>query len=295
MIDSKKHNIHDTERTINNSRYVGRIVLAIVITMLVVIVLRILVFASFRIPSFSMEPTLFAGDFILVNKLIPGPRIDFLGSSKDGRPFRLTGYRAIKRNQVLVFNDPYYKSKQIVKNWNVYHVKRCVGIPGDTLVIHNGAYYLNGQLNKFGDGIYANDGQRALYMSPRAYAPKMFKALGWTIDDFGPIYIPRKGDIITLDTANINLYRRIIEYETGKKLIEIDGGIFSLDGHASRQYQFDRNYYFMVGDNAMDSKDSRYWGLLPEDHIVGKVDYIWKSKDLGTNTYRFERFFKPVE
>lgn len=279
--------------TKKNKWDVPRMMLTAVITVVVVMALRILVFASFRIPSFSMEPTLHAGDFILVNKLIPGPRIDFMGKRKNGRPFRLAGYRALERNEVLVFNDPYYQSDDIVQNWNIYYVKRCVGTPGDSLIIQEGEYYINGKLNIDGRETHTNK-QQTSSVAPEYQTSKMFRKLGWTIDDFGPIYIPQKGDVIILDTVNISLYRPLIEYETGKKLVEMNG-VFLLDGQVSRHYKFKLDYYFMAGDRTSDSKDSRYWGLLPEDHIVGKVSYIWKSKDPGTNTYRFERFFKPVE
>lgn len=281
------------KKTGNNRRDICRIVLTAIITVVIVVTLRILVFASFKIPSFSMEPTMLAGDFILVNKLIPGPRIDFLGDNKEGRPFRLNGYRTLKRNEVLVFNDPYYNSSEIIQNWNAYYVKRCVGMPGDSLYIAGGIYYINGQRNKINDKI-ASDSLQYTTMSPEFRIPGMFKELGWTIDNFGPIYIPAQGDLVTLDTINMYLYRPLIEYETRKKLVEMNG-TYLLNGEVCRQYQFKRSYYFMAGDRGTDSKDSRYWGLLPEDHIVGKVAYIWKSKDPGTNKYRFDRFFKPVE
>ena len=140
----------------------------------------------------------------------------------------------------------------------------------------------------------SSDSLQYTTMLPAFRIPGMFKELGWTIDHFGPIYIPVQGDLITLDTINILLYRPLIEYETGKKLVEMKG-VYLLNGEVCRQYQFKRNYYFMAGDRGTDSKDSRYWGLLPEDHIVGKVAYIWKSKDSGTDKYRWERFFKRVE
>ncbi|MBD1432876.1 signal peptidase I [Sphingobacterium sp. DN00404] len=281
------------KRTKSNKRDIWRMVLIGIITVIVVITLRILVFASFKIPSFSMEPTLFAGDFILVNKLIPGPRIDFLGNNEEGRPLRLIGYRTIKRNEVLVFNDPYYKSAEIIQNWNAYYVKRCVGMPGDTLYIAGGIYYSNGQRNKINDKIATDSAQYAA-MLPKFRIPGRFKELGWTIDNFGPIYIPAQGDLVTLDTINIHLYRPLIEYETGKKLVEMED-VYLLNGEVCRQYQFKLDYYFMAGDRGTDSKDSRYWGLLPKDHIVGKVAYIWKSKDSGTDKYRWDRFFKSVE
>src|SRR5690606_14815882 len=187
--------------TRNKKSDILRIVLAAIVTVVIVVTLRILVFASFKIPSFSMEPTLLAGDFIVINKLIPGPRIDFLGDNKEGRPFRVSGYRVIQRNEVLVFNDPYYKSSEIIQNWNAYYVKRCVGMPGDSLYIAGGIYYINGEQNKINDKI-ASDSLQYTTMSPEFRIPGMFKELGWTIDNFGPIYIPREGDVVTLDTVN---------------------------------------------------------------------------------------------
>ena len=281
------------KRTTNNKRDIFSIALAAIVTVVIVVTLRILVFASFKIPSFSMEPTLYAGDFILVNKLIPGPRIDFMGDNKAGRPYRLTGHRPIKRNEVLVFNDPYYKSREIIQNWNAYYVKRCVGMPGDSLRIDGGIYYINGQVNHINDKLVESS-FRFQDMPPEYRIPGRFKELGWTIDNFGPIYIPGRGDTVSLDAINIHLYRPLIEYETGGKLNETEGSFF-LNGKVIRHYRFKLNYYFMAGDRATDSKDSRYWGLLPEDHMVGKVAYIWKSKEPASNTYRFERFFKAVE
>ena len=266
------------------------------ITIIIVAALRVLLFASFRVPSFSMAPTLISGDFILVNKLVLGPRIDFLGNHQDsGRPIRLAGYGAVKRNDVLVFNDPYYRSKKrIVQNWNAYYVKRCVGIPGDTLAIQAWAYTINGNPRDMPFASGTEEIKQPI-MQAAAYAPSMFKPVGWTIFNFGPIYIPRQGDEVKLDSINIHLYRRLIEYETGKPVSITEPATFSLAGQALRSYRFKQNYYFMAGDHAVDSKDSRYWGLLPEDHIVGKVAYIWKSKDPNTNSYRFDRFFKAVE
>jgi len=240
-----------------------------------------------------MEPTLLVGDFILVNKLTPGPRIDFLGNNEEGRPLRLTGYRTIERNDILVFNDPYYKSSEIIQNWNAHYVKRCVGMPGDSLYITGGTYYINGLRSEINDKI-GNDSLQYRTMRTEYRVPGMFKELGWTIDYFGPIYLPAQGDLVTLDTINMHLYRPLIEYETGKKLVEMED-VYLLDGEICRQYLFKRNYYFMAGDRGTDSKDSRYWGLLPEDHIVGKVAYIWKSKDSYTDKYRWGRFFKPVK
>jgi len=268
-------------------------VLVGLVTAVVVVTLRVLVFASFKIPSFSMEPTLQAGDFILVSKRIPGPRIDILGSGEDGRPVRLAGRRAVRRNDVLVFNGAYDHSSDITQKWYIYYVKRCVGIPGDTLSIRNGVYHVNGRVNKISEN--ENIGRIWEWsVAPKFQPAGRFADLGWTVYRFGPIYIPRKGDEVALDSVNVRLYRPLIEYETGKRLTETEGA-FLLDGRPYRQHRFDRGYYFMAGDNAADSHDSRYWGLLPEDHIVGRVSHVWKSKNPHTGEYRFDRIFKRVE
>ena len=277
-----------------NIRGIGRIVLTAIITIVLVATLRVLLFASFRIPSFSMAPTLIQGDFILVNKLVPGPRIDFLGNNQEGKPIRLKGNHAIERNNVLVFNEPYYRSSKITQDWSVYYVKRCIGIPGDTLAIQKGNYSING-LPRNVDGKRGYQMIREMDVPLEYQSSGLFEPVGWTIFNFGPIYIPRQGDEVKLDSINIHLYRRLIEYETGKPVSITEQATFSLAGQALRSYRFKQNYYFMAGDHAADSKDSRYWGLLPEDHIVGKVAYIWKSKDPNTNSYRFDRFFKAVE
>ena len=98
----------------------------------------------------------------------------------------------------------------------------------------------------------------------------------WTIDDFGPIYVPKKGVTVDISPRNIALYRRIIANYEGNKLEEKDGKIY-INGQPATQYTFKMNYYWMMGDNRHNSEDSRVWGFVPEDHIVGKPLFIWFS------------------
>ena len=270
-------------------------------SIILTIFLKVFCFASFKVPSSSMEPTLKTGDYIMVNKMILGPRI-----FKDWKFWtdgnlemkRLKGLRAIKRNEILVFNFPISNNdwSKIEMDFNAHYVKRCVGIPGDTFCIEHGFYKVKGCSNTL--GIYCNQLMLSSKISKRVNSG-IFRFVpydsicGLTIKEFGPFYVPKKNDTLNIDIRNITLYGRLMEYETGKSVEVIKDKVF-LDGKVINKYIFKSNYYFMAGDNVFSSYDSRYWGLLPEDHIIGKVSFIWKSEDENTGKLRWERFFKGV-
>jgi signal peptidase I len=113
----------------------------------------------------------------------------------------------------------------------------------------------------------------------------------WSTDNFGPLLIPKKGTIITLQPSNINLYKRAIENYEGNKL-EIVNGKYIVNGKESATYTFKYDYYWMMGDNRHRSQDSRYWGFVPETHVVGKASFIWFSWENGP---RFSRIFKFIK
>ena len=118
----------------------------------------------------------------------------------------------------------------------------------------------------------------------------------WTRDNFGPLWIPAKGAEINLTLENLPLYERIITAYEGNKL-EIKDGVIYINGAEAQSYRFAQDYYFMMGDNRHNSLDSRYWGFVPEDHIVGKPALIWLSIDGNKkfpNSIRWRRFFKFV-
>ena len=118
----------------------------------------------------------------------------------------------------------------------------------------------------------------------------------WTRDNFGPLWIPQKDAEVELTVANLPLYERIITAYEGNSLQVKDGAIY-INGEETQSYTFKQDYYFMMGDNRHNSLDSRYWGFVPEDHIVGKPALIWLSIDGNKkfpNNIRWRRFFKFV-
>lgn len=121
---------------------------------------------------------------------------------------------------------------------------------------------------------------------------------GWTRDNFGPIFIPKKGATITLNDSTLSIYRRAIEnYE--KNEIAVENGTIFINGVACQEYTFKMDYYWMMGDNRHKSSDSRYWGFVPEDHIIGRPVFIWLSLDKDKGWFdgkiRWDRFFKWAE
>lgn len=261
-------------------------------------VVQVFVFASFKIPSDSMEPELTTGDNVLVWKPTIGPRIFNLFASmrnEQTKIYRIPGFKKIKRNDILVFNFPHPNSwDKIEMHILKYYIKRCIGLPGDTLSIQNGYFHVQGiqaplgntnsqkqiaTTNKFGDGIYNSF--------------PFDSVIGWNIKNFGPLYIPAKGDSIAMNQRNFQLYKKLIEWEQ-KESLQYKDSIAFLNGKPISGYRFLKNYYFMAGDNGMNSQDSRYWGLLPEEYIVGKAWIIWKSVDPYTDKFRWGRFLKVI-
>lgn len=118
----------------------------------------------------------------------------------------------------------------------------------------------------------------------------------WNMDEYGPIYIPQQGKSVTLNFNTLPLYSRIITvYE--KNNLKIKGSDIYINGKKTNNYTFKQNYYWMMGDNRHHSEDSRYWGFVPEDHIVGKPVFIWLSLDpngKGLNKVRWDRVFTTV-
>ena len=120
---------------------------------------------------------------------------------------------------------------------------------------------------------------------------------GWTRDNYGPVYIPKKGGVVKLNMKNIAIYERPIRAYEGNTLDVRNGKIY-INGEEATEYTFKMDYYWMMGDNRHNSADSRYWGFVPEDHVVGKPLFVWLSVSDDANPesphYRWNRIFKWV-
>lgn len=268
------------------------------------LILQVFCLTTFYIPTESMEPSLWPGDAILVNKLTYGARLFNVFEAAAGRQVHirlLPGMGDIERNDVVVFNYPCpRKWRKIEMDLMQYYVKRCVALPGDTFRIENGRYKVAGYDGALGN-VEAQERfkrlvseQELTWTSPLVRAYPGDSLIGWTALNFGPFYIPRASDSVLMNLQTAKLYKNVIEWEQNKALQHKDGYVY-LNDSLITEYCFRKNYYFMAGDKAENSKDSRYWGLLPEEYIVGKAVRVWKSTDKDTGKLRWNRIFNRIK
>jgi signal peptidase I len=139
--------------------------------------------------------------------------------------------------------------------------------------------------------------ERQVYSTPDYQTFPHSQKFSWSVDNYGPVWIPKKGVTIPLTTDNLPFFDRIIEAYEGNALWVKDGVIF-INGKPATEYTFKMDYYFMMGDNRHRSADSRFWGYVPEDHIIGKPKFVWLSTDKDQSfpkSIRWNRFFKMVD
>jgi len=141
---------------------------------------------------------------------------------------------------------------------------------------------------------------KELQVAPNSFADYIFpyhKHYKWNIDYFGELVIPKKGVTVQLDSNNIYLYKRIIDtYEENN--LKQNGNTFVINNNTTSSYTFKMDYYFMMGDNRHNSSDSRFWGFVPKNHIIGKAQNILFSINKSENSderYRWNRIFKKIE
>ncbi len=244
------------------------------------ILLRTLVIDVYKVPSSSMEPTLLAGDIIVVSKVNYGARIiKLLKLIKKGEIdfYRLPGLNTVKRGDIFVFNSHKINNfnEAVYDNYSHFAVKRCFTAPGHFTIIKNG--------NKKNDISVSKEE----YLFPRYYRST------WSLDDYGPLYVPAHDDSIRLTNVNIQIYKHIILSEDPN--IQINDSIVCPDNNKISFYKFKQDYFFVIGDNFSESIDSRYWGFVSDKDIIGKVVAVLCSIDnskKGLKKIRLHRVFK---
>ena len=227
------------------------------------------------------------------------------------------------------------------------YVKRCVGLPGQTLQIKDRIVYLDGKPNKEPDNVQYTywvkfkqnlpeeliedlgiTNEEFTILNATGYMPMTQRTASelakrkdlvesieinqeetywdiyplngykkWTRDNYGPVWIPKKNEKFKLTLDNLPIYERCIRTYEGNKL-EVKNGKIYINDQATDYYTFKMDYYWMMGDNRHNSADSRYWGFVPEDHIVGKPIFIWWSSDpdrSGLGGIRWSRLFRLVD
>lgn len=233
--------------------------------LLVFILFRLLICVKYTIVSGSMLPTIQVGESVYINKILFGWRLYDFWSERPNKIFRIGGIKDIAPNDVILFNIPYYDNDiaTIRFNKDIHFCKRVLGTPGDRIGAVDGHCWNDKVLKPIGV-INEQDKLRwmfdSLFIWRQTYNVIPLEDTTWTIKNWGPLTVPSKGMTISLDDFTREIYRAIIEYETGELLFD-----------DITDYKFQNNYYFVVGDNAMDSYDSRYWGFIPEDFIIGIV------------------------
>ena len=371
---------------------------AVLFAVIAATLIRWLIMEAYTIPTSSMENSLLVGDFLFVSKFHYGTRttstplqvplthqkiwftnipsyVEWIKLPQ----YRLPGISHVKREDVVVFNVPGIAENQTDMNrydtasWIDYpvdlktnYIKRCVGIPGDTLTIKDRQVYANGApladppdmqyeytltateiisdktFAKWGvdfhevpsptvtkNGVYhslaispgmrehilaqKNPLVKSIELTPRNATRRRPEDLlfpyrssrtfvnnydKWTEDNFGPVWIPAEGATIAINDSTLQLYGRTIVLYDHNDDAKIEKGKLIIDGKEVTTYTFNQNYYFMMGDNRHNSLDSRFWGFVPEDHIVGKAFFIWLSLDRDEsfiNKIRWSRFFKLIK
>lgn len=252
----------------------GKTVLA---TLLVAIIIKVFVVEAFRIPSGSMENTLQVGDFLLVNKLAYGIRTPrTIPLTTIPLPVSTWSFSQVRRGDVVVFEFPGIQRQAEAAVNDVNYIKRCIGLPGDTVEILRSRVFVNGREMLFSRNvrISESDGYEAWQRGIRLTPP----GRGYTENEYGPVIVPKEGDVIALTSSNFAEWEEFIEREGHRVRLNADGSV-SLDEAVAESYTVERDYYFMLGDNRNNSLDSRFWGFVPRENLVGEALVVYWSWD----------------
>lgn len=230
----------------------------VVVTILTALLLKTFVIGAVVVPSGSMENTLLPGDCVLINKLVYGARTPekFPFSESRFPAVRLPRLRSISRGDVVVFT--FLGDRDVSRPGDaVYFVKRCIALGGDRVEVRRGICYVNGEAAP----------------NPDAQRP----GGGSSGDQFGPLVVPARGDSVTLTRSNYREWKNLIRREGHEVDYDRVAGVM-IDGRPAESYRFENNYLFVLGDNRERSYDSRLWGFLPEENVIGEAMMIYWSR-----------------
>lgn len=303
-------------------------VVAVAGMIMVAAFLRGCVATSCLIPSSGMENSLYRGERILVNKWSYGLRLPFM---------KLWGYhrwaaRPVQKEDIVVFNNPAHLPQKTIDRREVF-ISRCIGLPGDTLQVDSLFAVIPSEKHapdqKF---LYSYPRQRErqmdsllrlLHIGPnkvltqdsarsiRSFSRYEYYLLeqamrgeGWlerTVKEdpaagWRPLVVPRKGSAVRVYPWNRTLLcNTLVLHE--KRQAEVRNDTLYVDGKPTRHCVFRKNYYWMAADNSINLSDSRLFGFVPEDHLIGRAEVIWFSKEQGKGLlggYRWNRMWKRV-
>ena len=295
----------------------------------VVLLLRGFAFTSCLIPSTGMENSLFQGERILVNKWSYGLRVPLMSLFSYHRWCE----RSVRQQDVVVFNNPAAIGQPTIDRREIY-ISRCIGTPGDTLLVDSlfSVSSPEAQFNPDKKRLYSypatkeqlitslmqtlsitNDGLMGSNDSThvRSFSRYEYYLLEQAISDqnwiqplteksekeLKPLIVPGKGKALRVYPWNITLLRNTLVMHEGKQA-EIKNDTLYIDGKPTQHCFFTKDYYWMASNNSVNLSDSRLFGFVPQDHIIGKASLIWFSKEKGTGIfdgYRWNRFLQSVK
>ena len=295
----------------------------------VVLLLRGFAFTSCLIPSTGMENSLFQGERILVNKWSYGLRLPLMSLFSYHRWCE----RSVRQQDVVVFNNPAAIGQPTIDRREIY-ISRCIGTPGDTLLVDSlfSVSSPEAQFNPDKKRLYSypatkeqlitslmqtlsitNDGLMGSNDSThvRSFSRYEYYLLEQAISDqnwiqplteksekeLKPLIVPGKGKALRVYPWNITLLRNTLVMHEGKQA-EIKNDTLYIDGKPTQHCFFTKDYYWRASNNSVNLSDSRLFGFVPQDHIIGKASLIWFSKEKGTGIfdgYRWNRFFQSVK
>lgn len=305
-----------------------RTLLTFLVAMVLVLLVKTFVATSCTIPSSGMENTLYRGERVIVNKWSYGFRVPLTS---------LLGYhrwatKRVQRGDVVLFNNPAPKAPSTAIDRREVFISRCIGAPGDTLMLNN-EWVLTGDVvispdDKFlysypgtqedllltamqeagitdnplmgydeGDYVRSFSHYELYLLKQELHGQITFKALQTdTTDGVHPFIVPSRGTLVRVYPWNVKLLCNTINMHEGRHAT-LKGQTLLIDGKAVNAYRFQKDYCWMASSNSVNVSDSRLFGLVPEDHLIGRASFIWFSKEMDCpwhEGFRWERIGEGV-